>query len=101
MAPATSSGKTVWDAELRSELLMAVIRHAPPSSEQWALIIDEMQAKGHTFNANAAMYLSVSQIWQLLFYHKYNLARIMSADLGIQAAPRQAPQEVPQCWWRR
>lgn len=62
MAPTTASGKTVWDAELRSELLVAWFVHAPPSSEEWALIIDDMRAKGHTFNANAAMYLPTPQI---------------------------------------
>lgn len=89
MAPAAGSGKTVWDAELRSELLLAVVRHAPPSTEEWALIIDEMSAKGHTFNANAAMYSYAPQIWRLsffflvLFLYKSKLVGDMSANFVI------------------
>ncbi|EJT71980.1 hypothetical protein GGTG_11230 [Gaeumannomyces tritici R3-111a-1] len=50
-----ASGRTIWDEETHLALLLAVIKHAPPTSEQWTLIIEAVQAQGYNYTPGAAI----------------------------------------------
>jgi hypothetical protein len=50
----TSTGRTIWDDKTRSDLLLAIVAIAPPSTENWERIIAHLRTMGYSYNANAA-----------------------------------------------
>ncbi|KAI8634092.1 hypothetical protein F5Y19DRAFT_411930 [Xylariaceae sp. FL1651] len=51
----TPSGKTIWNDKCRSDLLCAVIDIAPPSTNEWNAIINQLKGKGYSYTYTAAL----------------------------------------------
>ncbi|KAI1118088.1 hypothetical protein F5Y14DRAFT_447499 [Nemania sp. NC0429] len=50
-----AAGRTVWNDKARSDLLLTIVDIAPPTTQQWEAIIAQVQTKGYTYNASAAL----------------------------------------------
>ncbi|KAI1196518.1 hypothetical protein F5X97DRAFT_344444 [Nemania serpens] len=50
-----AAGRTVWNDKARSDLLLSIYDIAPPTTQEWDAIIAQLQAKGYTYNASAAV----------------------------------------------
>lgn len=50
------ASRTTWDDRAHNCLLLAIVKEAPPTSEQWERIIAVVQSQGYTYTADAALY---------------------------------------------
>ncbi|KAI0008461.1 hypothetical protein F4779DRAFT_618565 [Xylariaceae sp. FL0662B] len=48
-------GRTIWTDKARSDLLVAIIEVAPPSSAAWTEIVRRTQSMGYTYSASSAL----------------------------------------------
>ncbi|KAI1341922.1 hypothetical protein F5Y15DRAFT_413846 [Xylariaceae sp. FL0016] len=48
-------GRTMWNDKTRSDLLLAIIDHAPPTPAQWEKIIEQLNGQGYVYSHTAAL----------------------------------------------